>query len=235
MATTGQEQALTSLLTCPICYELTQELVYKCTNGNIVCSKHWPRITNCHTCRKALGNIRIRVVLQIVFSMQLPCENQPFGCQEYLSEADRETHRPLCAFAPLSCPILDLHCPWEGASVNLAAHLREMHPQIPFLPRSSLLILGLHTDQTSPQDWAAVLVCHNQQFLVKITWTSQEPPIFPIKLYLLTDPLSSAFTYTITLKKGPHTLQWTSSYIPRYGHREMYDIYAPPGTLRGII
>ncbi|XP_023232614.1 E3 ubiquitin-protein ligase SIAH2-like [Centruroides sculpturatus] len=72
--------ALTTLLSCPICYELVKTPVYQCTNGHIVCSKCRPQITTCHTCRETLGHIRSLVVEQIASSLRLPCINQPFGC-----------------------------------------------------------------------------------------------------------------------------------------------------------
>ncbi|XP_023216836.1 E3 ubiquitin-protein ligase Siah1-like [Centruroides sculpturatus] len=222
------DKSLANLLSCPICVEIVRSPVFQCSNGHIVCSQCKPRITQCHTCREAMGNIRSLVAEQITASLRLLCMHQAHGCPEYLTTEDREFHERQCPFTPFPCPPRDLNCLWEGARSLISPHLQQAHSQINKYNRSSILFLGLDAEGPSPLIWATLLACYGHEFLILVTKTHSEIPHFSIKVYILTKPPSlSSFTYTINLKRGPHSLQWNSTHIPLWESIDTYDLYSP--------
>ncbi|XP_067121342.1 E3 ubiquitin-protein ligase sina-like, partial [Centruroides vittatus] len=141
MAAPGQDPALTTLLSCPICYTVVHPPVYQCTNGHIVCSSCRQRITTCPTCRETLGHIRSLVAEQIASTLQLPCTNESYGCTALLKEADRATHENTCPFRPVDCPFTLHNCNWKGELTNVLSHIQQEHKQVPLLRQASLIFM----------------------------------------------------------------------------------------------
>ncbi|XP_023220835.1 E3 ubiquitin-protein ligase sina-like [Centruroides sculpturatus] len=218
MASPSGEDTITSLLTCPVCYNLLQAPAFQCKNGHLVCSGCRQRITHCPSCREPMGDIRSLIVDQLTATLRFPCANKNYGCPELLLERFREEHQRNCPYRPVSCPCSDQGCSWEGDLSSLSSHFTRSHPQIPTFSRSSLLFMGVHSNQPNRLKWATILSCYNQQFFVCVTKHPYELPTFTITVHLLTISLPSTnFTYFVAFKKKSHSLQWTSTHIPSFG------------------
>ncbi|XP_067129347.1 E3 ubiquitin-protein ligase SIAH1B-like, partial [Centruroides vittatus] len=160
MDTLGQEDAVTSLVTCPICYNLAQPLVFQCSNGHIVCSSCQTRIEHCHTCREPLGHIRSLVVEQLASSLLFTCPYKTHGCPFQTPLHQREEHQKACQFKAVTCPFPESSCSWDGDRTTLFTHLQQRHPLARLYSRSTLLFMGIalwptRTNNVNPEDAGA--------------------------------------------------------------------------------
>ncbi|XP_067129344.1 E3 ubiquitin-protein ligase SIAH1B-like [Centruroides vittatus] len=216
------EDAVTSLLTCPVCYDLAQPPVYQCTNGHLICSSCRPRIDLCPTCRESLGHIRSLVVEQLASTLSFPCAHQSYGCPFRAPLLQREEHQKSCHFRPMTCPFPESRCSWEGDHTTLLTHLQQRHPLARLYSRSTLLFMGIASGQPEPTMWASILACYDQHFLIRVIRRPTEIPLYRIEvLRLPTHPPNSdsttSFSYFLALRKGRYSLQWSVPSVPTLG------------------
>eukprot|EP01083_Nonionella_stella_P070420 188385_1 len=121
-----------SHLECPVCLESFNSKIYQCCEGHVVCEEckiKIPSPKKCPSCRKPLGDIRNRVLEDLVKDALLPCRNEPRGCKVVLSLDKRLVHEKDCKFSLYRCPHPDHHdkCKWIGDGGSVRKHFEDKH------------------------------------------------------------------------------------------------------------
>ncbi|XP_023240758.1 E3 ubiquitin-protein ligase Siah1-like [Centruroides sculpturatus] len=214
MATaTPSDPSMVNLSTCPICFTLVQPPVYQCTNGHIVCSRCREQIEVCHSCREPLGYIRCFILEQLASTLTTPCSNQSLGCPKTLRTDTRHEHEQRCPFRPITCPLFDDHCNWNGRNSEFKSHLIQAHPQVPLINKTSFLFLGIDSRISAPVTWAAIMECYDQQLLITVRKQHTTRPNYIIKFHNFTRINPFKLEYNIKFRKGDISLKWTSTLV----------------------
>lgn len=123
-----EEDNVTSLIRCTICFDLKRGYIYQCDNGHIVCNECKPKVEiNCPTGR--CGTIRSRNIiaekLRNRSNLEFPCQNEDEGCEITERISQLEIHESECLFRTIKCS-------FERCEENLLAlefddHVAESH------------------------------------------------------------------------------------------------------------
>lgn len=106
---------------CPVCLDVpTTGPIYSCSNGHCICSSCYQGpAADCPVCRtKMFKNISM-LAAAVVATIDHRCRHE--GCLERLPVGEREEHRQVCPFRPITCPAHD--CEVKVAYSHLLDHL----------------------------------------------------------------------------------------------------------------
>lgn len=100
-----QNNDLTSLFECPVCFDYVLPPILQCQNGHLVCSSCRQKITNCPTCRVSISyNIRNLQMEKLAPTLLFSCKYSSAGCTKSLPYNNKPEHEELCEFKPYVCP-----------------------------------------------------------------------------------------------------------------------------------
>ncbi len=120
-------QSLLSVLECPVCMQVYGDRVLVCVNGHSICGGCMERLkdSRCPSCRVKMGEIRNRVVEQMVKTAVLPCVYREHGCGFTAAAEARKAHEAACPHRPMPCLLRRCYpsCNWHGPPSALVAHL----------------------------------------------------------------------------------------------------------------
>lgn len=91
--------------------------------GHIICSSCREKLINpkkCHYCSSKSDFNRCYGIEKIVESIQVPCSNTKYGCDEKTIYYEKEDHEKECQYAPCFCPETD--CSFAGSTQLLLEH-----------------------------------------------------------------------------------------------------------------
>ena len=94
-----------------------------------MCSVCCGKMSKCHSCSLPLGPARCLALERVMESIKLPCPNSFMGCNEFLSNSERESHSSKCSKVLCQCPLPT--CSFAGPIALLSLHLsHEHHPLV---------------------------------------------------------------------------------------------------------
>ncbi|KAK3916331.1 E3 ubiquitin-protein ligase Siah2 [Frankliniella fusca] len=157
----GAQEALMSLLECPVCRDFLQPPLKQCSNGHVVCFACWPRLSLCPACRAPFIPTASLTLDGILRTLRFPCPNKEHGCSLSLRMDARPAHDQVCPFRPRGCPMA--RCEWQGLADALAAHCREAHAPIQ-VERHVVVCVPFQVDRAaSTMDGVPTIVHHEQR------------------------------------------------------------------------
>ncbi|KAI5004254.1 hypothetical protein ZWY2020_031497 [Hordeum vulgare] len=122
-------------LQCRICSEPLKPPIFKCGAGHVLCSQCPEKLrevgdvlrlgTFCALCCKSTRYSRCVELEWFIDAMKVPCLNQSYGCNEFVSYQQKEKHESSCAHAPCYCPEDD--CAFKAPACCLLDHLVTAH------------------------------------------------------------------------------------------------------------
>lgn len=114
---------------CPVCQEYMFPPIMICTSGHSICSDCKSKLTKCPTCSSEYGNTRNYTLENMSSLVQLPCSNEPNGCNFVGNLVGIQKHKISCKYDQFVCPI-PYNCKWVGTSMSLNEHLADIHKDV---------------------------------------------------------------------------------------------------------
>jgi len=116
---------------CPVCFKLPRGQVFQCERGHCVCADCRAKLTQCPTCRVALGELRNLVVEQLLTELSHVCKFADHGCTFEETLTALESHEEECRYRLVNCS--SLSCETKRVSMaQLVKHINEHHEPTDF-------------------------------------------------------------------------------------------------------
>jgi len=111
---------------CPVCFKLPRGQVFQCERGHCVCADCRAKLTQCPTCRVALGQLRNLVAEQLLTELSHNCKFADHGCTFEETLTALESHEEECRYRLVNCS--SLSCDTKRVSMaQLEKHIKEDH------------------------------------------------------------------------------------------------------------
>ncbi|XP_059665100.1 E3 ubiquitin-protein ligase SINAT2-like [Cornus florida] len=210
--------AVHDLLECPVCMNIMYSSIHQCPNGHTLCSNCKAKVHDCcPICRQNLGNIRCLALEKVAESLELPCRNHIFGCQDILPVHRRLRHEQNCRFRPYNCPYAGAECSVTGDIHFLVAHLKDHHK----VDTHDGCSFNHRYVQSNPQDvenatWMlTVFTCFSHQFCLHFeAFHLGVAPVYMAFLRFMGDDYEAKkFSYSLEVGGNGRKLTWQG--VPR--------------------
>ncbi|CAM0904875.1 unnamed protein product [Alopecurus aequalis] len=114
------------VLDCNICFEPLKPPIFQCEVGHVLCSPCFKKLPRkCVICCKRTGYNRCFALEQFINAIRVPCSNTEYGCDEFITHDQKETHDSACTHAPCFCP--ENGCSFIGSRTSLLDHFVTKH------------------------------------------------------------------------------------------------------------
>lgn len=113
-------------LTCPICMEIYNGIIYQCKEGHPVCGKCYiklPLPKKCPYCTIPLEGIRNRIAESMSAEIIVKCKWK--NCEHVCRQEDMRVHSIVCIHRENLC--CDENCEWMGYPDKLEEHWKTVH------------------------------------------------------------------------------------------------------------
>ena len=111
---------------CNTCLEVPSENpIYQCDNGHILCASCRQKLTNCPECRFTLRKTRSLLSEKILAMCSRPCEFEKYGCKDKVHDMNSEVHKDACKYKPISC--IEADCDELIPLNGFASHMKDAH------------------------------------------------------------------------------------------------------------
>ena len=111
---------------CNTCLEVPSENpIYQCDNGHILCASCRQKLTNCPECRFTLRETRSLLSEKILAMCSRPCEFQKYGCKVKVHDMNSKEHKDACKYKPVSC--IEADCDELMPLNGFACHMKDAH------------------------------------------------------------------------------------------------------------
>lgn len=95
-------RVLSTLLECPVCFEVLTPPIYQCKVGHNVCRACKEKIKVCPLCRQNLVGRNVTIE-HISNNLLRECPNKSSGCMEMVGLDDIASHERICPFRKYEC------------------------------------------------------------------------------------------------------------------------------------
>lgn len=94
----ANDENVSGLFECAICYEVILPPIMMCTSGHSVCNECKKYLTRCPTCRGDFTNVRNRLAEELLEKCSIRCRFQNDGCSVRLPGGSMVAHQKDCSF-----------------------------------------------------------------------------------------------------------------------------------------
>ncbi|NWS83524.1 SIAH2 ligase, partial [Toxostoma redivivum] len=208
-----QQQDLTSLFECPICFDYVLPPILQCQAGHLVCNKCRQQLSVCPTCRGSLTpNIRNLAMEKVASAVLFPCKYATTGCSLTLHHTEKPNHEANCEYRPYSCPCPGTSCHWEGCLEAVMSHLMHAHKTITTLQGEDIIFLATDINLPGSVDWVMMQSCFGHHFMLVLKKKCEgHPQFFATVLLIGTRKQAENFQYRLELHSSCHRLTWEAS------------------------
>jgi len=92
------EEGISKLLECPVCYEIIYAPVLGCLSGHNICGICRQNLQECPICRKGYSGVRNLFAEQFLERCVVKCRYRGCGCREEVSGQDLTYHYTVCDY-----------------------------------------------------------------------------------------------------------------------------------------
>ncbi|KAM0864629.1 hypothetical protein ACQ4PT_043792 [Festuca glaucescens] len=111
---------------CNICFEPLKPPIFQCEVRHVLCSLCFEKLPQkCVVCCKRTGYSRCFALEQFINAIRVPCSNTKYGCDEFITQDQKEKHESGCTHAPCFCP--EDGCSFIGSRGSLLDHFVSEH------------------------------------------------------------------------------------------------------------
>ncbi|NXU67855.1 SIAH2 ligase, partial [Horornis vulcanius] len=210
-----QQQELTSLFECPICFDYVLPPILQCQAGHLVCKQCRQQLSLCPTCRGSLTpNIRNLAMEKVASAVLFPCKYATTGCSLTLHHTEKPKHEAICEYRPYSCPCPGTSCDWEGSLEAVMSHLMHAHKSITTLQGEDIIFLATDINLPGAVDWVMMQSCFGHYFMLVLKKQEKcegHQQFFATVLLIGTRKQAENFQYRLELHGSCHRLTWEAS------------------------
>lgn len=122
------EDALISILECPVCFDILSTPITGCVNGHYLCSHCVKNIQGiCPQCRGRMTDFRCAALEGLTEKLSFPYKFSNQGCDFRANSTHIKGHQDECYYSFEVCTLRDYGCSWTGPFRMLRVHLMEKH------------------------------------------------------------------------------------------------------------
>lgn len=180
-------RVLSTLLECPVCFEVLSPPIYQCKVGHNVCRACKEKIKVCPLCRQNLVGRNVTIE-HISNNLLRECPNKSSGCMEMIGLDDLGSHERICPFRKYDCipGKNNLMCVWSGARSEILNHMRVAHPEMAEIGR------GVFDLKVSKHE-ISIVPAFNEIFWYHLKRDSRKKLLYAVVAYI--GPVQNASKY----------------------------------------